>query len=574
MTRTTGARGLLGFAAGLVAACLAVAMAPAAMAAPVIPPDARSGSLTIHKLAQPDVASGLPADGSELPTGQLAGLEPVAGVTFTVRQVTGIDLHTNAGWLAAEGLATEFSPRAAEASITGYRGGSGAGGPLTLGQAKTGQTGTDGILAFAGLAVGLYLVTETGFPAGASASAPFLVTVPVTQHVGDAPDTWVYDVHVYPKNQLRTAEKTVSDAASTALGDPVTWTIRADIAGDPVDLNGDGDTTDTAANGAREGAYIGRFTMVDALDARLAYLSSVVTVVDAKGAQVASLTEGADYALSHKGATYTLEFSSSHQSGLNTLMANTGNRLQWRLSTTVTALGDGIIANQATVFPNEASHGLKPGEPGGPLVTNEVDSRWGGVRLHKVDAESGADLAGAEFVVVTKLEADGAPDLDSAVNVGGVVENGHTVWTSDAEGAVVISGLRYSWYADGRTLGDTNGNGLADEPGAVQYWLAELRAPEGYQRMEGVTPIVVDGPGDGPEFSYIVENTPTGPGGPSASTGGSALAGGNLLPVLVAGVLLVAGLAAGGVLLVSRRRRASGSEDEARLVRAPGTDRV
>ncbi len=48
-------------------------------------------------------------------------------------------------------------------------------------------------------------------------AAPFLVSVPLTDP--DNQDNWIYDVHVYPKNSIAGAEKTVTDAPDVKLGD-------------------------------------------------------------------------------------------------------------------------------------------------------------------------------------------------------------------------------------------------------------------------------------------------------------------------------------------------------------------
>lgn len=60
-------------------------------------------------------------------------------------------------------------------------------------------TNEDGIAEFNNLGLGLYVVIETKTPAKVTTpAAPFLVSVPMTTTDGKE---WLYDVHVYPKNQ-------------------------------------------------------------------------------------------------------------------------------------------------------------------------------------------------------------------------------------------------------------------------------------------------------------------------------------------------------------------------------------
>ncbi|WP_036923617.1 SpaH/EbpB family LPXTG-anchored major pilin [Propionicicella superfundia] len=535
-------KGLRAFAAGVLAVGLAALAAPLAAAAPTIPDPDATGSLTVHKYAQPDAATGLPNDGTEVTSG-LDSLEPLPGVTFTVQQVGGIDLSTAAGWEAAQDLSAAFDAADAEDSVTSFTP-AGAGSALTLDPAVSGTTGADGAHTFADLPIGLYLVTETVVPAGATPSAPFLVTIPVTKHVSGADDTWLYDVHAYPKNQTRTATKSVSDATSVKLGDPVTWTILAEIQADP----------------APEG--IKAFKITDALDSRLDYVSYEASIVDAAGAEVATLDEGTDFAVTEPataGDTFVIDFKGKAD-GLDKLVAADGKYLKLVINTTVNSLGaDGVIPNEAVVYPNEASYTSTPGDgTTPPLTTNEVDSKWGGVTVKKVDP-AGGELAGAKFVVVTALIGD-APDFTTAVDLGGTTvatidgqtpaSGAATVFESGADGQVAISGLRYSCYADGADIADCvdPGTGLATADKAIQYWLVEIEAPAGYSLLAQPVPFQVSElAADAPVLQ--VTNVEDNAGFQLPLTGGTGTA------LFVVGGALLIGLCV--VLVVVNRRRSA-----------------
>lgn len=169
------------------------------------------GSITVHKYAEPDEATGLPHDGSELAAADLTDLTPLAGVRFSVQQVTSIDLTTTEGWAAADGL-TVAQVQAA---------------PHTLGTATELATDDTGAARFGGLPVGVYLVTETDPGANpiAAPALPFLISIPM-----DIAGEWVYDLHAYPKNSLTTITKAVDDSTGIGLSSSLTWTITASVA--------------------------------------------------------------------------------------------------------------------------------------------------------------------------------------------------------------------------------------------------------------------------------------------------------------------------------------------------------
>lgn len=254
MTTTTAKRGVR----VAIAAAAATLLASFGMAAPssaATPDEARDGSssLTIHKYEGASVAG--ENNGTELAVEPaLPGLNDVE---FTLQPVlTGgamFDLATNDGWAAAQDLfdVVGSNPTAAELTAAG----------VTLGAGSTqitaGGTPTQGAEAtFGGLSFGLYYVTETDAPAGTTPAAPFLVSVPLTNAADQA--SWLYDIHVYPKNSVSSVEKEVTDAGSIQLGDEVVFTITADIP----DL-----AEDTPIDG---------YKIVDDLDEKLDHVSATV----------------------------------------------------------------------------------------------------------------------------------------------------------------------------------------------------------------------------------------------------------------------------------------------------------
>jgi fimbrial isopeptide formation D2 family protein/LPXTG-motif cell wall-anchored protein len=479
---------------GLAALALVVAgtaAAAPASAAPLVDPD-QLGSITVHKFEAPDSPSGLPSNGTEVDT---AGLTPLPGVTFQVRQVSDIDLGTNQGWADAAALSDAFDPADPAGSI------SGAGHALGAGVSQV--TSTAGVAAFTGLPVGLYLVEETSFPAGVTPSAPFLVSVPLTDP--DAADSWVYDVHVYPKNAVTTATKTVADADAVELGDEVTFTIAADIPNvDPID----------------------GYKIVDVLDDRLDYVSTAVSLANG-----VVITEGTHYTVTHVAATntVTVEFTAA---GRTVLADNPDTRIEVEIVTEVTEVGE--IENMAIVYPNAGSFDIEPGQPGGPTVTPPVETRWGGITLAKVDGD-GAALAGAVFQVFTSA-------ADAAAQSNPVTLGGETSFAADSDGLLTLSGLRYSDFADGATV-------APGDPGYRTYYLVEVQAPTGFELLAEPIEFTVTAATTAVGVDLEVTNVESNGGFELPNTGGT---GTGLL--YLAGI----GLIIGGVvfLLVTRRRNA------------------
>jgi fimbrial isopeptide formation D2 family protein/LPXTG-motif cell wall-anchored protein len=441
---------------------------------------AQTGSLTIHKYETPATPSNLPNNGTALTPAQLAGLTPMPGVTFTVQKINNIDLTTNGGWTAAAALTP--AQAAAQAATPGST--------VTTDAAGTGTLGN--------LPLGLYLVTETGYPAGVTPSAAFLVTLPMTDPVNE--NNWMYNVNVYPKNAVTTATKTVTDTSALKLGDNVKWAITGDIPNvNPID----------------------GYRITDQLDPKLTYTNSAVALSNG-----ATLALNTDYTIVFNAATKTLtvDFTAS---GRAVLAANPTAKVVVTVNTTVNTVGQ--ISNTANVYPNAASFTITPGQPGGPVVTPPVITKWGDIVLHKKDSKSSAALAGATFSVYPS-RADALAGTN-AISVGGT-----SSWTTDATGNLVISGLRYSNWANGVAVSP-------GQPGYQAYWLVETKAPSGYELLAQPVQTTVTS-SDPSVVTVTIDNAPANAGFRLPLTGGVgtwALTAGGILVLAGAGLFMVTG---------------------------------
>lgn len=450
-------------AAGLgvlaVGTALAFGSAAPASAAPNIDPDA-TGSITIHKLQEPVEATGLSNNGSVVDTGDIPTIN---GVTFTAQQVN-IELTDSANWQGLE----DYTVAQAQGNL--------------LEPVKTEVTAGAGVAAFTGLPVGLYLVTETDTGANGIAfkGEPFLVTIPLA-----LANDWNYDVHVYPKNTVSTLEKSVDDSAAHVIGDPVSFTLTGQVPSLPAADNLTG------------------YGITDTLDARLSYVDATVAVAGVE------LVDVVDYAIT-PGPAFSVVFTPA---GLEKLDGVQGNAVTVVVNTTVNALGNGTINNQAQAFVND---------PGNTFDSNEVTTSWGALKVLKsATGEAEKVLSGAEFELFA-LDAGGDRITSALANVA-VLDAGSTFITA-ADGTFQVDGLK-----------------------AGDYELVETKAPLGYKLDATPLKITVTAGSltDAPVTS--VENTqvPAFMLPLTGSTGISLFIGGGL-------VLIVGGI----LLAVIRKRRA------------------
>lgn len=561
-------------AATATAIALLTIGAPPAMGAPNPTPtgpaslvDPAAGvQLDIHKFLGIATDPALPNNGTQQTVGDATHI-PLAGVKFDVYQVfynagsgmagrtNPVDLTTNAGWTAAAAVTghilTQAEITAGQFVIgaTTYYLGTQAGSPVT--------TGTDGTASFNKSAgAGLYLVNENLPASGTSiqqcptpstctavatsqvsASYPFFVTLPMTNP--DTLNTWMYQVHAYPKNQQDTATKTVADQGTQTLEGPgkggshdITFTIITSIT--------DGMTV----------AQMNKYIITDTLDPRLG--APVVTVsIDADGDP---LTTGdrtallpADYAVTGN-VVITLT-----TAGITKLVAANTADAAATVVTTITAPvlteGTGTITNQAYVMPNQAWFDANPGNVGTPTNATPADpggvatlTKYGDLRITKaaVPAAAAALLVGAEFAVyldATPLTGCTATDV-TTTGLNPVIATA----TTDATATATIMGLQTSDFYNG-----------APQAALQQYCLVETKAPSGYNlNPEAIQFTILYGTATPsvPAFQALtVNNEKANLGNNLPLTGGD-----GVTALSIGGLLLVVGGLA-YYLVTSRRRR-------------------
>lgn len=452
-------------------------------------------SLTIHKY---DGAQGAVGNGKVQDTSKMGN--PLKGVEFTVTPVTmkgqtKIDLDTEAGWDAIDGITAN--------DVTE------SGSAYTKDTAKATKITTDASgTATENLPHGLYLVEETGSGDNniVSSVAPFLVTLPLPQTKGN----WLYDVNVYPKNQVLAApSKTInsdSDQKGLKVGDTVQWTITQQVPR----LNA-GDSYDSAS-----------IWDVMPTDGSLSYDATASLTLNGT-----ALTERTDYTIDPAGATWTLT-----STGLGKIKA--GDKITVTFTTKVKKVTkDGGIANpgSSTGTPGYGSEFNGHKVPGNPTPY----TYWGQLAVKKVDESKNAHaLKGATFKVTAKTGAS----CPATVPSDGVVSTG----TSDGHGIVQWDATSPASSPLGLFVAN-NSNGPLESP-SKDYCLYETQAPAGYTAAAVQTVTVKAGTDNLNTFTVtdVQKGHPTLP-----MTGAQGIV---LMSVL--GIVLIA--AGGTIYMVSRRR--------------------
>lgn len=424
-----------------------------------LPDPARNGtsSITIHKFLMDDIAdAGKPSDGNEVAGDKIpAGAKPLKGVTFNISK-----------------LAKDTDPVTSTDYDTNYG---------TNGTSK-GTTTDDGTLLFSDLPFGTYKIQETNSVTGVSPAAPFLVSVPMTNPTGDG---WIYDVHVYPKNEKLAIDKFVVDIPNkdhtATVGKDHEWIISSTVPTNMVVENAD--KTITASK---------KYTISDTLDTQLTYVGNVK--VCAAGKDNAEITNGTlvlndDYKLTEpdkNGKGGKLEVALT-EAGIKKVAALGAKKVHVHFTTKLneTAKLGVAIPNGATLdytnaqdqstSPVKVPDGMDPTDPSkpyDPTKDERPEVHTGGVKIKKTD-DKGTALAGAEFkIYASQKDAETGTNPISVINNAG---NGFTdTLTSDANGLVKFNGLAY-----GGIKGDD-----FDTTKETSYWIVETKAPTGYRLLD------------------------------------------------------------------------------------------
>ena len=426
----------------------------------------KTGSITIHKFDSTGSSDSSDFDkvgnGTELDTSGFGNA--LGGVTFKVTLIPGATGNTTA--LQAQtiiGLMT--TAELAQNQITGI-------------------TGDGGIKKFDNLTQGIYLVEEVENNVTGTVPA-FLVSIPMTNPITNS--SWLYDIHVYPKNTLApgTLQKHVLDdngdpqsSITANIGEDVTWVISATVPGAMNSIN---------ANNPDKGYFF----ITDSLDSRLNYKSVKVELVSPDGQTREELEKDTHYKLTAPtvGAPGTanddiiVDFKTV--AGLAKLV-NTPIDSTIEITIT-TVVNETAVTNLARPIKNSAKMYFNnedgdPGDPTDPPIiptdpTPEVDLL--GIAIKKVD-ENGELLNGATFTI---YETTANVENGSAIQLGDGAD-----WTETSGSSLAVVGSSPITYLDGYLYFSGEGLDDLDLPSTTgtTYYFVETTAPSDYQLL-GIT---------------------------------------------------------------------------------------
>ncbi len=509
-----------------------------------------TGTLHITKYAGAPVGT---TTDNGLPT-TVTGRTPLAGVTYEIYKVPGVDLTTNDGWkLAADyynnvaGAWTAIGTAPATASCT---------------------TDGSGVCDFAGLDLGLYYVKEVSAPAGYTMAAPFLVTLPMTNPAGpdgvlgnaDDNTSWMYNVYVYPKNQKDTITKTVEDKG-TVTTDPTTTTAS--------DHQIDYTLQTTVTDGT---APLGMYVIYDDLDPSLTFtgVSLKINTTTLVRCTAVNVPADCDYTV-YTASAYNVPATAwdgtavtggplvtivltDHGQGV--LEANRTFDLFTTLNTKVNLEDeDGIVPNKGSFIPNQQwwnQNGTGTTNPENPVTnppttpttpgipSNEVKTKYGDLIITKLDPKAPVatpvDMTGAEFAVYH--DPTPGDNVCSATDVVGTPIKTGAITTGNT---LTIKGLQTSDFYNN-----------ASQTDLIKYCLVETKAPEGYNLNAEAIQFTILVPATATQLAFTpvdVFNELKNLGNNLPLTGGAGVAAFSTLGLLLVG---------GGLtyyVVTSRRRR-------------------
>ena len=434
------------------------------------------GSITIHSYDRTGTIPGSIADsinnGHEITNEIIIESlgNPISGTEFKVTQITNMTGDSNYDF--AFSTITVAQARAiVEANIPFYE--------SDVLYTEILQTGIDGSVSFENLELGVYLVEQMPTSLIASTVAPFLAYIPLTYSYTNTQNEVIqdvlYDIHVYPKNELLYINKLIEGGNDNGLtsvknvNDFANWEISTTIPADISTMDLEGGT--------------GYFFIEDILDSRLDFEGLEVVFIDRDNNIVStSLVNDINHTMINNpdgSSTIRIDFNNNVARD-NLIQAQSSDYL---LKITINTRINSIASLDLSIpIKDDASlyylnSGGNPSNPNNPIKTEIApEIKLLGLAVHKVDIDNPEIvLQGARFELYwSAIYSEDANDYQH-VATSTTDDQGIIYWSYD--------GLIFN---DNITTNTAIGNGY--------YFVKEVLSPDGYQLLNTISQIVnIDG---------------------------------------------------------------------------------
>ena len=403
----------------------------------VLPDPKAKGSITIHKYAMESMPSpGTPANGLEDDSQLPSGAKPLEGVSFKIEKVEDNTLPEQIVGNNTEAVVRDESFTAQ--TITTANG--------------DGET-IKGVASIGELPQGIYLVTELDNAGVLEKGNPFLVSIPMAHPT--IANSWLYDVHVYPKNVVAGGPSIDKDVTSeenkhetAGIGKDVKWIIKPSIPADILDAK--------------------KYDIIDELDKRLNYTDNLEVYFVKNGEKVG--IDQTYYSLEapkakndtkpeNGGGTIKISFNEQGRRYLATQFNEGVSSIRIAFTTVINT-----SAALVTEIPNNVTldytNSFGTNTEYNPSQIPEVHT--GGVLLEKVDAsDNNVKLQGAKFKIYPSLK-DAKDGTNAIVNPADKTQEWEV--TTGEDGRAIFAGLSYG----------ITGNNVST--GSTDYWIVETVA--------------------------------------------------------------------------------------------------
>ncbi|MFU0614321.1 SpaH/EbpB family LPXTG-anchored major pilin [Gardnerella vaginalis] len=483
-------------------------------------------SLSIHKYQGVDI--GKHSNGSEITDNSLNGKDPVQGVEFTLYKIQkdgqDIDLSKPDGWKKIEVInadnpnPSDYIKKDASDSAKGHvftKTLLASGKTDASGLVKFVSTGTasEGTVVNSGLKQSIYLVEETntdgakikGNPVTVTGRVdPFFVTLPLAN---STTKTWIYDVHVYPKNDTTDVlpTKTASDPSrmdvvddkdtNTKDGTRITWKVAI-----PLPAPAKGQAYNAIGFSDKLSKYL---TFDEVKNVRLVKYdpTSKKPVEGADNSK--DLTKGTHYTVTdpsdNNGKVLTVELTNTATTGglaeayTFYSAAKKAKQIVKLEADVVTKVDKDVkdVKNIANTWADNNKTGNKttpcdPDNPGDGCDTAPTDiSYYGTLKVTKVDTDNDKRLNGAKFDVYEINGGKKKADVKSVKETSGV-------YSFEGDNNAAIASKKVASSLETKTVGNESGidsvklfvRKKSDKNTTSKtYCIVETEAPAGYKAV-------------------------------------------------------------------------------------------